>query len=385
MKISEQRKRIDRALTDLICEQPFFATLALKLEIIETDSIKTFATDGKRLLYNPAFAESLKGRELGTVLAHEALHCAMGHIWRPPVEADHKVWNLAIDNETNWELESCNIRARAQSLIDPFPWPECGKVMEDRFKGWSAERIYPVLMAEHQKQQGKGNGKGQPDGEGFGQVIPCQQGDKDELRQEWEQTVVQAVKATREQGTIPGAIEELFEKLTSTKLDWKNILRDALYEVAKEDWNFMRPSTRYPESEFVFPSLYNEKVGKLVFAVDTSGSISSALLAEFRAEAQNALDTLNPESLTVIYCDSKIQNVAEYTPGDIIPEKVVGRGGTDFRPVFEHCGKLEDLPKVLVYLTDLEGAFPAEEPEYKTIWIATDGRVTAPFGEVIQV
>jgi predicted metal-dependent peptidase len=37
------------------------------------------ATDGRRILFNPEFVHSLQPEELEAVLAHEVLHCALGH------------------------------------------------------------------------------------------------------------------------------------------------------------------------------------------------------------------------------------------------------------------------------------------------------------------
>jgi len=178
--------------------------------------------------------------------------------------------------------------------------------------------------------------------------------------------------------------KELVEKIISTKVDWRSLLRDFLSTTAQEDWNFARPNTRFEDTGFLMPSLHNEKAGHIVFAADTSGSINSQLLAEYIAEAQQALDELSPEKLTVIYCDAAIQAIKEYEPGDKIDVETVGRGGTDFRPVFDHFNKADELPKVLVYLTDLCGDFPTEAPEYPVLWI-TEYDQEAPFGETIKV
>jgi predicted metal-dependent peptidase len=404
--------KIDKAMNTLVLDQPFFAVLAMRLEQVETKEVPTFATDGKRLLINPDFCASLSDGEVVTVLAHEVLHCALGHIWRAPAGADLQTWNLAIDNETNWELEKVNRQNRG---VPPFPWPSCGKVMEDRFEGWAAERVYKVLAEEkaqqkedQQGQQGQGGGKGQQQKaggqgqnkgkgqqgqgqpgqgqqQGFGDIIPVKKDDQAQLKQEWERAVIQAEKCGRERGDIPGAVKELIQEVTSTKVDWRNILRDFLSTTAKEDWNFARPNARFEDTGFLMPSLYNERAGHLVFAIDTSGSTSSELLAEYIAEAQQALDELNPEKLTLVYCDAKIQHVQEYEPGDKIELETYGRGGTDFRPVFNHFNKADEAPKIVVYLTDLEGTFPKEAPEYPVLWVTENHGQEVPFGDLIEV
>lgn len=382
-----QLQRIEKALTALVLDQPFFAVLAMRLPIVmDNKKTPTFATDGQSLYINAEFCASLKDKEIITVLAHEVLHCALGHIWRKPEGADHETWNRAIDNEANWELQAANDKARHNSQAEPFPWPSCGKEMEDRFKGVAAEIVYRALSEEKPPSESGPGKKGQTgQGPSFGEVLPVPQDAKPQIKEVWDRAVMQAAKVAQEKGHIPGAIEEMIKRITSNKVDWRAVLRDYLSTAAHEDWSFRQPNSRYADSDFVLPSLNNERAGKIVFAIDTSGSINSELLSAFISEAQQCLDDLNPESLTVIYCDADIQAIDTYEPGDIIKEKVTGRGGTDFRPVFDHCNKLEEIPKVLVYLTDLEGDFPEEKPEYRTLWLSTSDRVNPPFGDVIEI
>ena len=48
-------KKIRKALVGLILDQPFFGTVALRLDIQESDKYPTAATNGKSLFYNPQF------------------------------------------------------------------------------------------------------------------------------------------------------------------------------------------------------------------------------------------------------------------------------------------------------------------------------------------
>ena len=392
--MADQMQRVEHAMTALVLDQPFFAVLAMKLNVQMSDAMPTFATDGRNLLINPDFCKTLKDKEIITVLAHEVLHCAMGHMWRITEGQDMRKWNVATDNEVNWELEAANMLAKSKGQATPFPWPACGHVMESQYQGWAAEKIYRHMPEKKQGdgkdkgQQGQPGGKGKQNGKSdddgdqpsMGEVIRAAKDDK-MLKEEWERAVVQAVKSTKDRGFIPASMEQLVKNVTSTKVDWRSLLRDMLYTIAKEDWSFTKANERYG-GEFIMPSLHNEKAGNIIFAVDTSGSIDEGLLAEFIAEAQIALDDLNPESLTVVQCDAKIQKVETFVPGDVITCKVLGRGGTDFRPVFDWVKTLEEQPKVLIYLTDMEGSFPTEEPEFPVLWV-TQREQDAPFGEVV--
>jgi predicted metal-dependent peptidase len=71
-------QKLAHARVQLVLGQPFFGTLSLRLKLIPGD-LPTMATDGSRIVYNPAFVDELKPAELEGTLAHEVLHCALGH------------------------------------------------------------------------------------------------------------------------------------------------------------------------------------------------------------------------------------------------------------------------------------------------------------------
>jgi predicted metal-dependent peptidase len=72
--------------------------------------------------------------------------------------------------------------------------------------------------------------------------------------------------------------------------------------------------------------------------------------------------------ITVVECDVAISRVYPFA-GKI--DSVVGRGGTDLRPVFarEFLGA-HDIDGV-VYFTDGEGPFGDEPPPVPTLWVLT--------------
>ena len=120
-------------------------------------------------------------------------------------------------------------------------------------------------------------------------------------------------------------------------------------------------------------------------AIDTSASISGAELAQFSIEVQNIAASYNSK-VTVIECDAKIQNVYRLNRG-MIPSRFKGRGGTDFRPVFEYVDEHRFLIDVLVYLTDLCGRFPVRKPRFPVIWVCLPQYHVqkVPFGRLVQI
>ena len=68
----------------------------------------------------------------------------------------------------------------------------------------------------------------------------------------------------------------------------------------------------------------------------------------------------------------------------------IGGGGTEFAPFFDaadEAGLVAD-GTVAVYLTDGEGPFPSEPPNYPVLWIVTPGGIDEdrfPFGDVVRM
>ena len=66
-------QKLTRCRVQLILKQPFFGTLSLRLKLAP-GTLPTMATDGSRIVYNPAFVDQLKPAELEGTLAHEVMH-----------------------------------------------------------------------------------------------------------------------------------------------------------------------------------------------------------------------------------------------------------------------------------------------------------------------
>src|SRR6516225_8958763 len=160
-KTDDLQQKLTRARTQLLLNQPFFGTLCLRLKLM-TGAVPTMATDGRRIVYDPAFVNSLQPAELEAVLAHEVLYCALGHHCRRG-QRDPRLWNEAADLAINPLLIANGFSLPAGALIDPV------------FDNLSAEEIYARLV---QKNDGSSNSppaqSPQPQGASGGAAIPHQ-------------------------------------------------------------------------------------------------------------------------------------------------------------------------------------------------------------------
>jgi predicted metal-dependent peptidase len=135
----------------------------------------------------------------------------------------------------------------------------------------------------------------------------------------------------------------------------------------------------------IYPRRRADDIGTVIFARDTSGSITDTVCAQYSALITDCVSELGCTGL-VIDCDAHIQ--AEYTIDgfESCPLTAKGGGGTDFRPVFDRAAELiaEGQPVAgVVYLTDLCGPMP-DESDIPTLWLSTTSRV-AKFGRTVPI
>jgi len=394
--------RIQKARTTLLLDHPFFGTLLFRLGGRPSSSIATMATDGVSLLYNPEFVETLNAAELAGVLAHEVMHPALQHHTRRG-DRDPARWNIACDYAINPMLLDAGLTLPKDVLID------------NRFRGMSAERIYN-LIEEDEKQEGDSgqsesqaeNGSSAPKDDsaqndeagsepqapltpgGVGQVLDAPEPEEQsspsvaEQEREWQIAVEQAETVAKVAGKLPGGAVRALEASQAAKVDWRELLRRAWSDTIPSDYSWTRPNRRHVWSGLYLPGVISEGVGEIAIAVDCSGSVSSRQLGLFEAEIRSILAGQRPRLVHVLYFDAAVQKVETYQAGQPVSLSPIGGGGTDFRPCFDWLQEQRVIPQTMVLLTDLCGRFPSEAPPYPVIWASTEAR-SAPFGKVVPM
>lgn len=377
-------EKMVKARTGMVLDQPFFASLALRLRFKEDESCETVWTDGHTLGYNPKFVEGLPLDQVKGILAHEVMHLACAHHTRRG-ERDQKKWNVAGDYAINQILEDSKIALPEGHLIDPA------------FVGMASEQIYGHIPDPdpggqgNDQDQGQDQGKNDPGGCGEVRDAKGPQGkdlspaEKAQEEQNWKIATAQAVQQAKAMGDLPGGIARMVGEILAPHVDWREVLRRFVDQSAKNDYTWARPNRRYLHSGLYLPSLYSETLPPIVIAVDTSGSIDSEMLDQFASEMTNILREYKT-SCNVLYCDTEIEGVESFTSDDL-PLKLnpQGGGGTDFRPPFAWVEKQGITPACLIYLTDMYcNRFP-DPPGYPVLWAKTDDYGQAPFGEEVRI
>jgi predicted metal-dependent peptidase len=364
------KEKFQKAKIALLLDQPFFGSLLMNLECRKAP-VETMSTNGKDLKWSEKFVEILQPVEIKSVLAHEVLHCALLHHLRRG-NRDTKAWNVACDYVVN------------QIIIDSpgFQLPQ-GALIDPSFKGKCAEELYQEPQPGD-KQNNK-PGQGSPS---CGEVEDSpEQSDESKVKEEeanWKVALTQATNMAKAMGKLPAGMERLVEEVLNPKTPWQEVLKNLVREIFKNDYCWSRPNRRYLQSGFIMPSLYSENLGPLVIGIDTSGSIDDTLLNKFISEVESIVHECRPSKVILIDCDTEIGKIQEFEPGDILPRKFGGGGGTSFRPVFDYVKTIED-PVGLIYLTDLEGSFPKEEPSYPVFWATYGGCSRYPWGTLVPI
>jgi predicted metal-dependent peptidase len=358
-------KRLQQARTTLLLDQPFFGVLALRLTLRQDDTCDTAYTDGNVIAFSSKFADTLSQDELVAVLAHEVMHCACGHPWRRDAR-DPQRWNVAADYAINALLRDAHFKLPDSALLDP------------QYDGKYSEWIYDRLPPNPPHNSDNGN-----DPSGMGEVRDAP-ATSDATEADWQQATKQAAEVAKAQGKLPGALKRELDKLTDSRVDWRSLLRRYVQDIARSDYSWSRPNTRYLVSGLFLPALHSIECGRIAVAIDTSGSIDQVLLAQFAAEVQAIAHELQPARVDVIYCDTEVNRVDSFERSEPVTIAATGGGGTDFRPVFDRIDQDGDVPAVLIYLTDLYGTFPDSAPEYPVIWAVSNSNATeVPFGEYV--
>ncbi len=377
---AQARERLITARIGLLLRHSFFGNLATRLTLVNADEwCSTAATDGLKFYYNSRFVMMLKQKEVEFLVGHEVLHVVYDHMGRRG-SRDPRMWNVANDYAVNADLK----KHKVGEFITTVP---C--LYESKYEGKSSEEIYDDLMQNVQKlsldelidkmlddhMDGDGEGEGEGgdgDGEGKGKRPHMTDEERERIRQEVKQAVINAAQSA-EAGQLPKGVERLIKQATNPIMPWRELLQTNLTSAIRNDYAWTRPSRRSWHMDAVMPGMTPGEEIDVTVAIDMSGSISDKQAQQFLGEVAGMMEAFDGYKVHVFCFDTDVYNPADFTSENldsIENYEPAGGGGTDFDAIFDYLKENAIEPKRLVVFTDGYPFGSWGDPNYcDTTWI----------------
>ena len=258
------------------------------------------------------------------------------------------------------------------------------------------------ILKEEKKSGGGGGGKGQGGESGDGGIDEHDwdgaEGMTDEEKRELVRDIDQAIRQglmahNKQVGEGAGGLDRELQELLEPKVNWREVLRDYVKSMchSKDASSWRRVNRRFLSTGVYMPSMIGEKVGHLVVAIDTSGSIGQEELSEFLSEVKGIAEEVSPELVDLIYWDSAVAAHETYTesevPNIVSSTKPRGGGGTSPSCVSDYLKKEQIVPQCVIVLTDgYVGSDWGNDWTAPVMWAIVGGNdVVAPNGKTIHI
>jgi predicted metal-dependent peptidase len=391
----EERKLQKAKIT--VMRNPKFALLQGVMMVGRThvrDDIPTACTNGRDEMYGRAFVKKLSDRELAFVIAHEAGHKMYRHLttWTKLHTENAQLANQAMDYVINLMLKDLDPNEAVIAMpryTEDTGHPKAKKgdymgLVDERFRGMNTKQVYDILKEEQKNDPsggGEGDGFDEHDWEG---AEGLSDEEKKELAREIDQAIRQGLIAhQKNMGKGAGGLDRELEDLLAPKIDWREVLREFVKATCsnKDTSSWRRVNRRFLSTGTYMPSMIGEKVGHLVVAIDTSGSIGGPELAEFLSEVKSIAEEVSPECVDLLYWDGDVAGHEKYEGSEVSnivsSTKPRGGGGTDPSCVSKYLRDENIKPECVIVLTD--GYVPnwGDEWTAPTMWVISGGNTSA--------
>ena len=394
--MSDLVEKLTTARVGLLLKAPFFGNMATRMQLIDaSDWCPTAATNGRNFYYNKDFVSKLSVKKLEFLFGHEILHCVLDHFGRCG-SRDRQLSNIAQDYAVN------------QILVDERVGEKINEVQicyDSKYRGMAWEEIYDELYEQAEKislpellkqlgdildehinedGQGKGDGKGDKEGKGPGGMT---KEEAQKIRDEIKEAMIQSAAAAGA-GKVPAAIQRMIKDLTEPKMNWRQIVRQEIQSIVRNDYSFVRPSRKGWQTGAVLPGMIPDTTIDVAIAIDMSGSIGQEDATTFLSEVKGIMDQYEDFKITLFCFDTEVYNCQVITQDnsmDLLEYEPMGGGGTDFEACYNFMKEQGIEPKKFIMFTD---GYPCgswgDENYCDTLFIVKGNTsAEAPFGQTV--
>ena len=395
---------------ELYMDQRYLALALGGLEFAVTTQLEGIGTDGARIVVHPKILADLyeKNRLLvNRIYLHQVYHCLFRHIFKR-IRPQTELWMLACDIAVELLIDSQNMRSvrvprnRLRENVR--------EELTRKLKVLNAEGIYRVLT------------EGAADGTGLSGVNlarlqqefcvddhslwPSRMLDEKHpklpqksviLKNRWDdissKTQTDMESFSSEVSSGGGDLLEETRVENRERYEYRSFLRKfaAIREemhIDMDSWDSILYSLglqMYGNMPLIEPVESREvkKIDEFVIVIDTSMSVSGRLVHSFLEQTYSVLSEaesyLHKVNIRILQCDEQVLSDEKITSRQELEDymehfRLLGEGGTDFRPAFEYVERLilenqfQDL-RGLLYFTDGKGIYPKKRPPFETAFI----------------
>lgn len=396
MKLSPEQ-RIERTHVMLMRDKRFclFSGLFMigKTEVVE--NIPTAATDGVNVKYGRAFIDSLNDKQLAFLILHETMHKAYRHltVWDKLYKKDPMLANMACDFVINLQIKDYD----PDGSVIEMPTDDKGEVLgciDEKYRGMDAAQVF----AELQKNPPPTGGGGDGESAGFDEH---EWGKASEVTPEEAEQIAKEIDNALRQGALlagkmNGEVSTEIRELLNPKVNWRDALRDLIKTIAKgrDDSSWRKYNRRFVGADIYMPTPISIKLGRIVLAQDTSGSVYGEPLVQFMSEVNSITQETTPEAIDLLYWDTRIASHEVYEGHEVTnlvaTTKPRGGGGTSPECIPAYIKEKGMTPDCVIILTD--GEFYRNEVgdwngvDCPIVWaIIGNKNFTAPRGIVLHI
>ena len=389
--------KLTTARVGLLLKAPFFGNMATRMQLIEADDwCPTAATNGRNFYYNTKFVQKLSVKKLEFLFGHEICHCVFDHFGRVG-SRDRQLSNIAQDYAVNQILVDERIGEKITEV----------KICYDaKYRGMAWEEIYDQLwekaekislpdllkqlgdlLDEHINEDGSGPGK-EGDGHKQGKGMPTMTKEEaQQIRDEIKEAMIQSAAAAGA-GKTPMGIQRLINDMTEPKISWRDLVRQEIQSIIRNDYTFSRPSRKGQMSGAILPGMKEATTIDVGICIDMSGSIGEEDATVFLSEVKGIMDQYEDFKINLWCFDTAIYNhkeISQDNSHDLEEYEPQGGGGTDFEVNWDFMKDNGIAPKKFIMFTD---GYPCgswgDEDYCDTIFIVKGNtEAEAPFGQTV--
>jgi len=389
-------EKLTTARVGLLLKAPFFGNMATRMRLICADEwCPTAATNGRDFYYNTEFVKKLSVKKLEFLFGHEILHCVLDHFGRVG-SRDRQLSNIAQDYAVNQILVDERVGDKiteVQICYDPKyrgkAWEEIYDELYEKAEKIPLEDLLKQLgdtLDEHLEEEKPSDGgkEGDKKGNGKPSISP---GDLQKIKDEIKEAMIQSAAAAGA-GKTPAAIQRLIKSMTEPKMNWREIIRQQIQSIVRNDFSFARPSRKGQMSGAILPGMIPDTTIDVGIAIDMSGSIGEEDATVFLSEVKGIMEQYQDFNIDLWCFDTEIYNHQRIThdnSDDLESYEPMGGGGTDFEVNFQFMKDNDLQPKKFIMFTDGYPCGSWGDEDYVDTLFIVKGNTTAeaPFGQTV--